>query len=67
MKIVDASLLPVQNLDIAGTARVPDVSEATNESRSVKEPALQASVPLAAEDQPQKLVSEPGRLRNTDY
>lgn len=61
VKIVDVPPPPVQNLDTAGTARVPDVSEATNESRSVKEPALQASGPVAAEDQPQKLVSEPGR------
>lgn len=62
MKIVDAPQSPVQNLVIAGTSRVPDVSEAINESMSVKEPALQASGPLAAEDLPQKLVSEPGRL-----
>lgn len=65
VKIVDVLQPPVQNLDIVGTASVPDVSEATNESRSGKEPVLQASGPLAAEDQPQKLVSEPGRLRNT--
>lgn len=64
VKIVDVLRPPVQNLDIAGTARVQDVSEATNESRSVKEAALQASGPLAAEDQQQKLVSEPGRFRN---
>ncbi|KAL8103179.1 E3 ubiquitin ligase PARAQUAT TOLERANCE 3-like isoform X2 [Apium graveolens] len=63
VKIVDVPQPPIQNLEIAGTARVPDVSGATNESRSVKEAALQASGPLAAEDQPQKLVSEPGKKK----
>lgn len=65
VEIKEAPQPPVQNLDNAGTARIPDVSEATNESRSVKERALQASGPLAAEDLQQKLISEPGRL--TEY
>ncbi|KAL8090911.1 hypothetical protein AgCh_040105 [Apium graveolens] len=37
VKIVDVPQPPVQNLDIVGTARILDISEATNESRSVNE------------------------------
>ena len=62
VKIVAAPQPPVKNLNIAGSHRVPDVFEATNKSRSGKEPAIQASGPLAAEELPQKLNSEPGRL-----
>ncbi|OAY60062.1 E3 ubiquitin ligase PQT3-like isoform X3 [Manihot esculenta] len=38
------------------TAKVPDVSEATHESMSVKEPASQCSAPLPEEEVQQKLV-----------
>ena len=62
MKIVAAPQPPVKNLNLAWSPRVPDASEATKKSRSVKEPAILASGPLAAQELRQKLVSEPGRL-----
>nr|XP_017223541.1 PREDICTED: uncharacterized protein LOC108200001 isoform X2 [Daucus carota subsp. sativus] len=63
VKIVAAPQPPVKNSNIAGSSRVPDVFEATNKSRSGKEPAIQASGPLAAEELQEKLVSEPGKKK----
>lgn len=54
VKPVIATQQPVEKVR---TVKVPDVSEATHESFSVKEPASQGSAPLVEEEVQQKLAS----------
>lgn len=54
MKVDNA---PEQTLDKLRIAKVADVSEATHESRSMKEPASQGSALVAEEELQQKPVS----------
>lgn len=48
---------PQQILEKVRTTKVADVSEATHESMSVKEPASQGSAPLVEEEVQQRLAS----------
>lgn len=61
IKVAEA---PEQTLDKLNTAKVADVSEATHDSRTIKEPASQGSVPVLEEELQQKPVSgEAGKWR----
>ena len=59
-----AAILPQQTSERARTAKTADISEATHESMSVKEPAAsQGSAPLAEEEVQQRLaVSDAGNV-----
>ena len=48
---------PQKNLEKGRVGKVPDVSEATHDSMSVREPASQGSAPLADEEVQQRPVS----------
>lgn len=59
-----AAILPQQTVERARTAKAADISEATHESMSVKEPAAsQGSAPLAEEEVQQRVtVSDAGNV-----
>lgn len=59
-----AAILPQQTVERARTAKAADISEATHESMSVKEPAAsQGSAPLAEEEVQQRMtVSDAGNV-----
>lgn len=59
----NTSVAPPKTMDRGKAGRIPDVSEATHDSMSVKEPASQGSAPLADEEVQQKPVFGEERKR----